>query len=163
MQWHSTSPNTHSQQHKVLSDAAVPVTFSFQVLLRDERYQVGLHLMKPMRIHAGRDPCLLAGQCSMRSDQGGHSDPVGSPASPQGMYSSSAQARSAGGAASPQAATARPAMGGPYRGVQGGCQPMTARGPPVPCSTGHYHSSGASTWRGTYSYPLAIGSSRYAG
>lgn len=121
-------------------------------------------------MHTGRDPCLLAGQCSMRSDQGGHSGPnaaqsgpVGSPASPQGMYSSPAQARSAGGAASPQAATARPAVGGPYRGTQGGCHPMTARSPPVRCSTGHYHSSGASTWRGTYSYPLAIGSSRYAG
>ena len=123
-----------------------------------------------MGMHAGRAPCLLASQCSMRSDHGGYpgpiaaqSGPVGSPASPQGTYASPAQARSAGGAASPhRAATARPAVGSPYRGIQGGCQPMTARGPTAPCSTGHYHSSGASTCRGVYQYPLAIGSSRCA-
>ena len=118
---------------------------------------------------AGRHPCLLAGQCSMRSDHGGHSGPiaaqsgpVGSPTNLQGMYSGPAQARSAGAAASPKAATARPAVGGPYRGVQGKCQPMTARGPPAPCPTGYYHSSGASTWRGPYCQPLAIGSNRCA-
>ena len=131
--------------------------------------------------HAGKDPCLLAGQCSSRAGPGVQSGPVcaqdntmrlsqntmgnspnfiGSPASP-------AQARTAGGAAVPQALTARPATcggpcGGSYGMGQAAFQPMSARTVQRP-TTGHYHggSSGACTWRGTYQVPLALGSSRY--
>lgn len=130
------------------------------------------------RSHAGKDPCLVAGQCSSRADYGVRSGPIGGQTSPVrsqsglmgtapnliGFSSSPAQPRSADGAAPPQAFTARPATsGGPYGGcygsVQGGFQPMSARAVTRPCTTGHYH-SGASTWRGTYVYPVAVGTSR---
>ena len=143
------------------------------------------------RGHAGKHPCFLAGQRASHAEPGVQSGPVRPQTSPMraqsghsglasgpvgsmvggsssvGPASSPAQARWEGGAAPAQAYTARPATSGVaydncYGSGQAGFQPMSARAVHRPCTTGHYHASGATTWRGPYAYPLALGSSRYA-
>lgn len=97
-----------------------------------------------MHSHAGKGPCLLAGQQTARPDLGNSSQP--------------AQERSAGGAASPEKSTR---SNGLYTG-HAGLQPMSAHSRCIqrPNQAVSYHTSGAATWRGPALQPINIGSSR---
>ena len=117
--------------------------------------------------HAGRDPCLLAGQCSSRADMEGvqsgligcQADPQGSPEASIHTHSSPAQPMSSNGASTQHAFTARAAPSGAVLEgpAQASIRPLSARGISQPCTTGHYHSSRPATCRGTYRPPLTLG------
>jgi len=143
--------------------------------------KLDLGTVTALRGHAGKDPCLLAGQCSSRAAYGIQSSsarpqtspvriqsglmgaatsPMASGSSPMGNACTPAHSRSEGEAAPAPAYTARPATSYESCYGQGGFQPMSVRAVHRPCTTGHYHASGANTWRGPYGYPLALGTSR---
>lgn len=146
--------------------------------------KLDLGTITAQRGHAGKDPCLLAGQCSSRAAYGIQSSsarpqtspvrtqsglvgaatsPMASEESPMGNACTPAHSRSEGGAALAPAYTARPVTSGASHEScygQGGLQPMSTRAVYRPCTSGHYHASGANTWRGTCGYPLALGTSR---
>lgn len=98
--------------------------------------------------HAGKGPCLMAGQQTARPDLG------------TGQNCQPAQDRSFGGAAAamPEQATR---SNGLYTG-QAGLQPMfpDARFSPSASKAASYHTSGAATWRGPALHPINIGTSR---
>ncbi|KAL0028269.1 hypothetical protein WJX79_006368 [Trebouxia sp. C0005] len=104
--------------------------------------------------------------CDPEGLVGAATSPMASEESPMGNACTPAHSRSEGGAALAPAYTARPVTSGASHEScygQGGLQPMSTRAVYRPCTSGHYHASGANTWRGTCGYPLALGTSRNRG